>query len=1050
VKYVKGLASLAALLVLVIGIPLALILVAGNPVPSGETLSRLLTTPDYGGQFLFGSFLPVVAWIAWLTFAISVAMELPPALSGIRPRRIRGLGTQQALAGALIGTILFMFTAGSLAGAPAAHAAPEPLVTTQISAPQVVQTEAAPALEQEAPARVLPKHTVLAGESLWKVAEQHLGDGSRFGEISDLNYGVAQADGGALSDDHWIEPGWVLVLPAGSETVPAAQSVTHVVTEGESLSSIAQQYYGDEAAYEAIFAASSATVQQDGRQLTDPGFIAPGWELTVPPKGAEAEIVLTPASSTAVPESPVSSPISGAAVSSAPLSKAEAEADFREVLEAADSRRLLEAGGMDGPAAAPRSALHVSPEMGMEEVGHEAADMEFPTRTIGGIGSILAASVLSILGLKRIGQRRQRKAGERIVVPSRAEQNLELQLRAVEDPMAIDHLDRALKFLAVWGQNESKSLPQMFCVRVAPDEIALYLGAAAVLPEPFVAADTSNTVWTVEPKNLLPLERVPTAPYPALVSVGQDAQNANLLVDLEYVGALGIAGETELVSNALTALAVQLATSKWGGELQITMVGFSDELPAVLSTGKVRHVYDLAAMLVLLRGKATATGEAFISLGVSGVEEARTLGKDAEGWMPEIIFLAQQPTEEQRAELEKLVTAIPRLGVAAVSAGRVAGDWEIRIGSKDAATLEPLGLEMIPQIITAEENQKIKRLMSAASQDPVPGPEWASTASSEDISVEDVPVASQAQDRPLYAIVPDSLGEQVMQAVEQEDPIPAGLEEVIRRIDIGQEDAGAAPIISVLGSVAVMNPQGEAPKTAASGSVSEAAVARCTALAAFLALNPGASSEEYHEAFWPTADPNGQLASFNRNKLSNLTRNYLGQRHDGQMYFPHVDAAGYQLHPEITTDWHVFLELIGENLSRTSTPRLVAALRLVRGQPFSGVKYKLYGWAELVRGEMIAAICDAAHELAGRSLKAGGTANARLAGSVGRFVDPANEQMWRDALLAEHAAGNSAGIEELVAQLYGYLENFNDHYEPNEETQDLIEELRRQGHPIAS
>jgi DNA-binding SARP family transcriptional activator len=417
--------------------------------------------------------------------------------------------------------------------------------------------------------------------------------------------------------------------------------------------------------------------------------------------------------------------------------------------------------------------------------------------------------------------------------------------------------------------------------------------------------------------------------------------------------------------------------------------------------------------------------------------------------MPEIVVLGRQPTEEQRAELEKLVTAIPRLGIAAVSAGRVAGDWEIRIESKDSATLEPLGLDMVPQIITAEENLKIMRLMAAASQEPVPGPEWASTASPEDISIDDVPVAS-AQDRPVYAIVPDSPAEPPTEAAEQEDPVPADLEEVIRQIDTGQEDTQAAPIISILGSVSVLNPQGEAPKTPGAGSVSASAIARCTALVAFLALNPGASSEEYHEAFWPTADPSGQTASSNRNKLSNLTRNYLGQRHNGEMYFPHVDAAGYKLHPEIRTDWHVFLELIGENLSRTSTPRLVAALRLIRGQPFSGVKDKLYGWAELARGEMIAAICDAAHELAGRSLKTGSTANARLAGSVGRIVDPANEQMWRDALLAEHAAGNSAGVEELVAKLHGYLADFDDDYEPDEETQDLIQELRRHGHPIAS
>lgn len=419
-KYIKGLASLAVLLVVVIGIPAALILVAGNPLPSAETVSRLLTTPDYGGRFLFGTFLPLVAWIAWLTFTVSVAVEIPPALSGMRPRRIRGLGAQQALAGALIGTIVFMFTAGSLAGAPTAQATPELKAATQFSAPYVIETHATPEAEQKAePASALPKHTVAAGESLWKLAEQYLGD--------------------------------------------ASQSVTHVVAAGESLSSIAQQYYGEPDAYDAIFQASSSTVQPDGRQLTDPSLIAPGWVVMVPSQVEQAPAAAaSKTGNTWVPEVTDNAdegdiPPAEAGRQVAP----QAPAALEENLPASPAEPEL---------AVPESAVAPSPVPGtvssspVSESAETAAgedaesvDVEFPTRTIGGIGSILAAGILSILGLKRIGQRRQRKAGERVAVPSREEENIELQLRAVKDPMTIDDLDHALKYLAVWGQNESKS-----------------------------------------------------------------------------------------------------------------------------------------------------------------------------------------------------------------------------------------------------------------------------------------------------------------------------------------------------------------------------------------------------------------------------------------------------------------------------------------------------------------------------------------------------------------------------------------------------------------
>lgn len=68
-----------------------------------------------------------------------------------------------------------------------------------------------------------------------------------------------------------------------------------------------------------------------------------------------------------------------------------------------------------------------SAETAADAVADVSVDVEFPSRTIGGIGSILAAGILSTLGLKRIGQRRQRNAGERVAVPPREAGSLELR-----------------------------------------------------------------------------------------------------------------------------------------------------------------------------------------------------------------------------------------------------------------------------------------------------------------------------------------------------------------------------------------------------------------------------------------------------------------------------------------------------------------------------------------------------------------------------------------------------------------------------------------------
>ena len=56
-------------------------------------------------------------------------------------------------------------------------------------------------------------HVVAARETLWSIAEERLGSPLRWKEIAVLNYEVRQGDGGTLTAEHWIRPGWTLELP---------------------------------------------------------------------------------------------------------------------------------------------------------------------------------------------------------------------------------------------------------------------------------------------------------------------------------------------------------------------------------------------------------------------------------------------------------------------------------------------------------------------------------------------------------------------------------------------------------------------------------------------------------------------------------------------------------------------------------------------------------------------------------------------------------------------------------------------------------------------
>ena len=82
-------------------------------------------------------------------------------------------------------------------------------------------------------------YTVVRYDTLWGLAEKHLGDPLRWREIFELNLGKRQPDGRSLEDPQLIIPGWVLTLPADATgvneetavpapvTTPSAPVVTH-------------------------------------------------------------------------------------------------------------------------------------------------------------------------------------------------------------------------------------------------------------------------------------------------------------------------------------------------------------------------------------------------------------------------------------------------------------------------------------------------------------------------------------------------------------------------------------------------------------------------------------------------------------------------------------------------------------------------------------------------------------------------------------------------------------------------------------------------------
>ncbi|NKS56227.1 LysM peptidoglycan-binding domain-containing protein [Rhodococcus hoagii] len=253
-----GLASLIALLALTIGIPIGLWVFGSSALPaeglSVEYFKTALSSPDDGSLFIL--FLLAVGWLAWATWALSVGMEILARVRGLKAPQIRGLGVQQRGASVLVGATLMLLLGGGIATAQTSDHVAQPGPATTISAPSIIATQSADTgpvsdASQDIPAHRTPASgptvEVQSSDTLYSLAQKHLGDGSRYTELADLNRGVVQADGESLQDDNWISTGWVLHLPDDASVDHAAELGPNdiVVQAGDTLWDLAEQHLGD-------------------------------------------------------------------------------------------------------------------------------------------------------------------------------------------------------------------------------------------------------------------------------------------------------------------------------------------------------------------------------------------------------------------------------------------------------------------------------------------------------------------------------------------------------------------------------------------------------------------------------------------------------------------------------------------------------------------------------------------------------------------------------------------------------------------------------------
>ena len=227
-RTLRGLGALALIALALVGWPAALLGLTDAVavwLPDLSDPAALLSRPDTGGLFLV--IVLALGWIAWVVWTVALVVEVAAQVRGVPTPHLGGLFPQNATA-ALVTAIAVAFTiapaAPAIAGTPSAGATPASMSVSQ----PVVDRSAA--TRHRDPAVTSPT---------------------------------------ALAD-------------AADEAADEAGQGDYTVVRGDTLWDIADEQLDDPTRYPEIVEASDGITQPDGRHLTDPDLILPGWTLNIP------------------------------------------------------------------------------------------------------------------------------------------------------------------------------------------------------------------------------------------------------------------------------------------------------------------------------------------------------------------------------------------------------------------------------------------------------------------------------------------------------------------------------------------------------------------------------------------------------------------------------------------------------------------------------------------------------------------------------------------------------------------------------------------------
>jgi nucleoid-associated protein YgaU len=970
-----------------LGVPALLLAIDAIPDLDAFSWNRL-TSPDDGTLAL--QVITIACWIAWAILTYQLIASIVAQIRGLRVPRLPGLVAPQLASDRLVAAAALLFIA-----VPTTTAfLPQPKAEAAITAtplPDRAPSPATPAATRHTvstkPEPTTERYTVKRGDSLWKIAEDRLGDGTRYVELVDLNEAVL--DGHA----DFLMPGTVLRVPV-SEPTPQTE---YVVEPGDTLSEIAADELGDPVTARSIFVASHGTVQPDGAHLTDPDLIRPGWKLTIPREAAPAEPV----------QPKHSEPRNGSVPAKPPATSATPKP--RD--DAADTARRSRSTHGGDDTGAPGWLLP----------------------GLGGAGAVLGTAFWIVLRSQRRTQLRHRRPG-RIVAPPPPELRQAEKTAFVTASSAaprIVELDTALKSLA--------PPPRIVTVTLTDKQIAVTLATAAELAAPWTGADVD---WRIAMADV-PQQKDAFPPYPLLASIGQDDDGAYVFLNLEELRTVTVTGDADRKAAFARHLAAELAVNPWADVTHVDVLGLGSDL-ASFRLGRVSTHAD----------------------GDTGFLDTLTrhLGETDPHIEPDDYYAAIIATSERpHDELERLSGHLEgftgRTAAALVDLGGTPRPHSnhLHLTRNGRLTSDRLRLDLNAAGLGAEEARACALLLDITldehtvriprSQDSSAVSDLGGALVDELTELRPQGPAGDASLLPLDAYVYADAAATTIEDLEALAPLASPAAETRVAADDPTLDQDVArwesPTLSST-KLMLLGPVGA--RTTGDAKTTAARRPYYVELLAYLVLHPeGSTADDLAQAFSITRDRA-------RVSMSHLRR-WLGtDPYSGQPYLPDAQQThtsgtlGAYKVQGVLCDLDLFRRLRARGQSRGADgiDDLIAALRLVTGEPFSKLRDDHWSW--LFDGErwdhiMTSAIVDVGHIVAAYALANDDSALALCAARTAYSASPYDEVAQLDMIQAVAAGGdNEQAKRDLADKVFNRRDDEQPPLELPERTKQVVRE----------